>query len=183
MAPLSTSSVSANKTAHEGAETALWQGVLPDAAATTVLGQTLAPALAPGDVVLLRGDLGAGKTALARAMIQARATLPGEVGAVPDVPSPSFTLVQTYEIGGLEIWHADLYRIADAGELAELGLAPPPPDAALLVEWPERAPEFWPDDAVTLALEYDAEGEGRSLTLLGQARAPLAVRLLQCLTR
>ena len=92
-------------------------------------------------VVLLEGDLGAGKSELARAVIRSLA------GAEIAVPSPTFTLVQTYELPGLEVSHADLYRLADDGEVAELGLDECWQRGALLVEWPERAPWLWPDGA------------------------------------
>ncbi|MGD9510611.1 MAG: tRNA (adenosine(37)-N6)-threonylcarbamoyltransferase complex ATPase subunit type 1 TsaE, partial [Geminicoccaceae bacterium] len=90
--------------------------ILPDLAATRALAARLARSLGPGDLVLLEGDLGTGKTELARAVIRALA------GAPITVPSPTFTILQTYELPGLELGHADLYRIAEPGELIELGL-------------------------------------------------------------
>ena len=84
--------------------------------------------------MLLEGDLGAGKSELARAVIRSLA------GAEIAVPSPTFTLVQTYELPALEVSHADLYRLGDAGEVGELGLEECWQRGALLVEWPERAP-------------------------------------------
>lgn len=157
---------------------------MSDEAATRAFGAALAPALRPGDVVLLCGDLGAGKTALARAVIQSleeAAGADGESAAISDVPSPSFTLVQTYEAGGLMIWHADLYRLGDTSEVAELGLDPAPPDAVLLVEWSERAGALWPAEAVTLRLDY-AQGEGREVRIIGDVKADLTRRLLQSLS-
>lgn len=89
---------------------------LPDEAATAALAQLLAPLLRQGDVLALQGDLGAGKTTFARALINALE------GPVEEVPSPTFTLVQTYQRGELEIWHFDLYRLEDPEEAWELGI-------------------------------------------------------------
>ena len=89
-----------------------------------------------GDTLLLQGPIGAGKTHLARALIQARQSAAGR--AAEDVPSPSFTLVQTYEAGETEIWHADLFRLGNAAEADELGLTDAFDAAICLIEWPER---------------------------------------------
>lgn len=110
-------------------------------------------ALRRGDVVLLEGDLGAGKSELARALIRARA------GSDIAVPSPTFTLLQVYDLPGLELAHADLYRLADPAEVRELGLEDCWAEGALLVEWPERAPgRFWPEERLCLRLEAVAGG-------------------------
>jgi tRNA threonylcarbamoyl adenosine modification protein YjeE len=112
----------------------------------------LAGALCGGDVVALRGDLGAGKTEFARALIRARA------GAEIEVPSPTFTIMQDYPLDGLTIRHIDLYRIADPDELFELGLEEAPgEDEAWLVEWPERAAGRLSGSLLEIALE---EGDG-----------------------
>ena len=108
---------------------------LPDEAATRALGRTLAPHLAPGDFIALTGDLGAGKTALARALIQARF---GPGGEEEDVPSPTFTLVQTYETPDLLITHVDLYRLDDPEDARELGLLEALDEGAMLMEWPDK---------------------------------------------
>lgn len=103
-------------------------------ACTRRLGTALGARLRPGDLVSLRGDLGAGKTLLARAMLRAALNAPRL-----EVPSPTFTLVQTYESAKLELWHVDLYRLTMAGEVIELGLDDAlARGAALIVEWPER---------------------------------------------
>jgi tRNA threonylcarbamoyladenosine biosynthesis protein TsaE len=107
--------------------------VLGDLAATRALGARLAAAIQGGEVIALRGPLGAGKSELARALIRARA------GATIEVPSPSFTLVQDYPIGDLVLRHIDLYRLAAPAELIELGLDFPAAHEVWLVEWPERA--------------------------------------------
>ena len=108
---------------------------LPDEAATRALGAALAPHLAPGDFIALTGDLGAGKTALARALIQARF---GPGGEDEDVPSPTFTLVQTYETPDLLITHVDLYRLDDPEDARELGLLEALDEGAMLMEWPDK---------------------------------------------
>ncbi|RHZ96697.1 tRNA (adenosine(37)-N6)-threonylcarbamoyltransferase complex ATPase subunit type 1 TsaE [Cereibacter sphaeroides] len=126
---------------------------------TARLGATLARLLRPGDVLLLEGPIGAGKTHLARALI--RAALEHE----EEVPSPTFTLVQTYEAPGNEIWHADLYRLTHPDEVLELGLEAAFATAVCLVEWPDRLGNLAPPGALRLRLE--AEGEGRRATLCG----------------
>jgi tRNA threonylcarbamoyl adenosine modification protein YjeE len=137
---------------------------LPDAAATDRLGRALATRLRAGDAVALSGPVGAGKTHLARAVIQALRAGAGE--APEDVPSPSYTLVQTYRAGGLEIWHADLYRLGEPGELDELGLGEALGGGALLmVEWPDRLGPELPARALTVTLA--AEGQGRRARLTG----------------
>ncbi|TFL20145.1 tRNA (adenosine(37)-N6)-threonylcarbamoyltransferase complex ATPase subunit type 1 TsaE [Jannaschia formosa] len=145
---------------------------LPGPAATDRLARALAPALGPGDVLLLDGPVGAGKTALARAAIRA---IRGAHGLPPeDVPSPTFTLVQTYEAGAFEIWHADLYRLSDPAEVLELGLAEAFDDALCLIEWPDRLGADRPAHAVTLRLAHDGP-DARCLTLEGSG--PTADRL------
>ncbi|MFC7537495.1 tRNA (adenosine(37)-N6)-threonylcarbamoyltransferase complex ATPase subunit type 1 TsaE [Sphingomonas sp. GCM10030256] len=140
--------------------------ILGDEGATRRVGRALAKRLMPGDVVALSGPLGAGKTALARAILRA-------AGHAGEVPSPSFAIVQPYDDLPLPIWHADLYRLEDSSELAELGLDGVLEDGCLLVEWPERAgagawPEalrlfidFAPDGARSLTAEVPAAWEGR----------------------
>lgn len=134
---------------------------LPDPAATDRLGAALALRLRPGDTVLLSGDLGAGKSHLARAIIQA---MQAPFGAAEDVPSPTYTLVQTYRAGAAELVHADLYRLGDPSELVELGLDEALGRAICLVEWPDRL-EALPADALAVALSM--AGEGRRARLSG----------------
>ena len=129
--------------------------ILADERATQELGRRLSRALRPGDVITLSGPLGAGKTELARAVI-------GSLGHEGDVPSPTFAIVQPYEDLDPAVWHVDMYRIEDLGELDELGLDSLV-EQALLVEWPERAGErAWPE-ALRLTLDF-AQGGARRLT-------------------
>lgn len=132
---------------------------LPGDAATADLGRRLAAVLHPGDLVLLEGDLGAGKTALARATIRA---LVGD--ATLEVPSPSFALVQPYEAGGLSILHADLYRLVSEREIDELGLFERT-DSIVLVEWPERVTGLRERASVIVEIAIPKGGEGRSVTI------------------
>ena len=123
---------------------------LPTPTHTDALAARLAPALLAGDVVLLEGPVGAGKTHFARAVIRALC------GPAQDVPSPTFTLVQTYTPPqSAEIWHADLYRLGDASELEELGLLDAFDTAICLVEWPERLGPCRPARHITVQLTPD----------------------------
>jgi tRNA threonylcarbamoyladenosine biosynthesis protein TsaE len=135
----------------------LW---LPDEAATDRVGAALGRALAPGDAVLLEGPLGAGKSALARAAIRAR------TGAT-EVPSPTYTLVQTYEGPDATLWHADLYRLSDPAEAVELGLDEAFARAIALIEWPDRLGPLRPARALTALLSFEPGREGRRLDLTG----------------
>lgn len=123
---------------------------LADLKATSALGARIAKALAPGDCVALEGDLGSGKTTLARAILRA-------LGVTEIVPSPSFTLVQAYETARLPVRHFDLYRIEDVAELDELGLDEALDEGAMLIEWPERAQARLPQDALHIALSIASE--------------------------
>jgi len=119
-------------------------------AATEGLARAIAPHLGPGDMVGLSGGLGAGKSTFARALISARlATL----GRTEDIPSPSYTLVQTYDLDGVELWHADLYRLRSPAETAELGLEDAFATAITVVEWAERLGAALPARRLMLALD------------------------------
>src|SRR3954465_4847788 len=107
---------------------------LADETATAALMADLALLISPGALITLTGDLGAGKTAAARAMIRYLAS-----DSELEVPSPTFTLAQNYDLPSFPLIHADLYRINDASELEEIGLSPLPDDVVALIEWPERA--------------------------------------------
>jgi tRNA threonylcarbamoyladenosine biosynthesis protein TsaE len=127
---------------------------------TARIATALGAGLGAGDVVLLSGPLGAGKSHFARALIQSRLAA---LGRMEDVPSPSFTLVQTYDLGDVALWHADLYRLGDVSETIELGLDLAFDEAICLIEWPERLGELTPPDALHLALGMGAEPETRVL--------------------
>src|SRR5271167_1067430 len=114
-------------------EAATFSVALANETATENLMADLALLVGPGDVITLSGDLGAGKTAAARAMIR---YLAGD--DTMEVPSPTFTLVQAYDLPPFPLLHADLYRIDDAVELEEIGLSQLPEGAVVLIEWPER---------------------------------------------
>lgn len=139
----------------------LLQLELADEAATKRLAKALAPLLRPGDVLALGGDLGAGKTSFARALINA---LPGPE---EEVPSPTFTLVQLYERGPLEVWHVDLYRLEDPEDALELGLEEAFAEAVTLIEWPERLGPLLPARALKIALMRGAHEEERLARLSG----------------
>ena len=130
---------------------------LPDETATQALGARLAAACRPGDVIALEGDLGAGKSTLARALIRALA------GAEIDVPSPTFTLLQTYDLPTLSVWHVDLYRLASPGETRELGLEEAV-DSLLLLEWPQRLGADIPRARLQIELSFAGEGRIARLT-------------------
>lgn len=132
---------------------------LPTEADTAALGVRLAGIARPGDCILLEGPIGAGKSSLARAFIRAR------LGREEEVPSPTFTLVQTYDAGGVEIWHADLYRLTHPDEVWELGLEDAFHTAICLVEWPDRLGAHVPEGALRLRLE--AWGDGRRAVMSG----------------
>jgi tRNA threonylcarbamoyladenosine biosynthesis protein TsaE len=142
---------------------------LPDEAATAAFAARLAATARPGDVIALRGDLGAGKTTFARAFIRAR-------GAVEDVPSPTFTLVQIYETAGASVWHFDLYRLAAADEAWELGIEDAFASGIALVEWPERLGTLLPQRRLEITLEFADEPGARRAVVDGGAgwRATLA---------
>lgn len=129
---------------------------LPDDVATAALGRRLAAVLRPSDIVRLEGDLGAGKTALARAIIRALSA-----DAELEVPSPTFALVQPYETSAGPVLHADLYRIADPRETDELGLLDRP-EAIVLLEWSERDPHLAALATAEVSLSIPAGGNGRS---------------------
>jgi tRNA threonylcarbamoyladenosine biosynthesis protein TsaE len=146
---------------------------LPTQAATEAIAACIAPHLRPGDTLLLSGGIGAGKTAFARALIRAAMGNPAE-----DVPSPTFTIVQTYPTPRGDIWHADLYRLTHPDEAQELGLTDAMETAICLIEWPDRLADLAPDTA--LALSFAALPDGtHQLTLT--APPPWPTRLEPCL--
>lgn len=114
--------------------------------------------LRAGDVILLHGDVGAGKTHFARALIQTR------LGHAEDVPSPTFTLVQTYSAETIDIWHADLYRLNSTLEIEELGLIDAFEKDICLIEWPDRLGTLAPTNALTLTFAPLPDENARFLT-------------------
>ncbi len=118
---------------------------------------SLATRLDGGDVILLVGDVGAGKTHFARALIQSMMNPP------EDVPSPTFTLVQTYHTARGDVWHADLYRLTSTHEIEELGLTDAFQADICLVEWPDRLGTLAPTDALTLSFAPAETDEARQI--------------------
>lgn len=140
---------------------------LPDAAATVALGRRLGERIGPGDVVCLFGNLGAGKTTLSRGAIEAW------TGAAEEAPSPTYTLVQTYDGPRGELWHVDLYRLKQPDDAWELGLEDAFAYAACLIEWPERLGGQLPRDRLDIALAPEGEGRTAKLNAHGAWREKL----------
>lgn len=126
---------------------------------TSRFAKALGEQLHTGDVVLLHGQIGAGKTFFARALIQSL------LAEYEDVPSPTYTLVQTYNGQSGEIWHADLYRLSGLDEVLELGLNEAFSDAICLVEWPERLGNLAPQSALSLEFTATSNDDTREVTV------------------
>jgi N-acetylmuramate 1-kinase len=149
---------------------------IADEAATYSLMTDVAAVIEPGDVITLSGDLGAGKTTFARALIR---YLAGD--ETVEVPSPTFTLTQSYALPRFTVVHADLYRLAGSAELTELGFDDAPEGAVTLVEWPDRAGGLLPANRLDIALTLEPQnGPGaRNVRITGYGRfAPRAERIL-----
>ncbi len=146
--------------------------------ATAALMADLALLISAGDVITLSGDLGAGKTSAARAMIL---YLAGDDEL--EVPSPTFTLAQSYDLPSFPLIHSDLYRITDPGELEEIGLSPLPEGTVVLIEWPERAEGNLPADRIEITLTHrPALGSlARAAEIVGHGKAAAVVQRLQSL--
>src|SRR6202158_3131047 len=151
---------------------------LSNETATAQLMADLALLIGPGDVITLSGDLGAGKTAAARAMIR---YLAGE--DTLEVLSPTFTLAQSYDLPLFTLVHRDLYPVNHALELEEIGLSPLPEGTVALIEWPERAPDALPQDRIDIALNYrPALGStARAAEITGYGKTAAQVARLQAL--
>ena len=132
---------------------------------TADLAERISAQLRIGDTLLLQGEIGAGKSFFARALIQSLQNHP------EDVPSPTFTLVQTYTTNIGEVWHADLYRLNNPSEAEELGLAEAFSDAICLIEWPDRLANLAPPDAITLSFTTLANDDMRQISFSGGTQA------------
>jgi tRNA threonylcarbamoyladenosine biosynthesis protein TsaE len=133
---------------------------LPDEAATAALAARISGLAAPGDIIALKGDLGAGKTSFARAFIRS-------LGGEEEVPSPTFTLVQIYELAAAAVWHFDLYRLKSAEEAWELGIEDAFSEGISLIEWPERMGSLLPQRRLEITLHYGDLPEARRAALDG----------------
>lgn len=153
----------------------LLEGLLAGEAASNSLGQQLAPLLEAGDILCLWGDLGTGKSTLARALIRKL------MGEDTDAPSPTFTLVQTYEAPDWDLWHMDLYRLEDPEDALELGIEDAFHDAVSLIEWPDRLQGYLPRNRLDISLFHDA-GEGRRRFTLASPDPVWAKRLAPLIT-
>ena len=144
------------------ADAVAWSSQFESENETRRFASRLAPLLCAGDALLLEGGLGAGKTTFARALIQARLKA---AGRPEEVPSPTYTLVQVYNDGAEEIWHADLYRLSDPDEVRELGLEEAFGQAICLIEWPDRLGGDAPKDALRMNLSMLKKPGQRRLAL------------------
>lgn len=129
----------------------------PDEASTIRLGQILAHFAQRGDIFALFGTLGMGKSVLARAFVQ-------ELTQAEEVPSPTFTLVQSYEAPDFEIYHFDLYRLKSPEEIFEIGVEEALYDGVCLIEWPERMGGYLP--TTSFRIEIKPQGEGREISII-----------------
>jgi len=134
------------------------QYTIKDEAGMLAFGAKIGRALRLGDTVALSGDLGAGKTTFARGLVQA-------VHPHETVPSPTYTLVQTYDLSDYDLWHCDLYRLEHPDEAYELGLIDAMGEVVCLLEWPDRLGDLLPNDALKIDIGF--ENEGRVVTLTG----------------
>lgn len=132
---------------------------LADPGATARLAAALAPVLRAGDVVALQGELGAGKTTFARALIRVL------TGSDDDVPSPTFTLAQGYEAPDFEIWHFDLYRLDRPEDAIELGIEDAMAEGLTLIEWPEKLGALLPARRLAVKFSY-GDGENDRIAVL-----------------
>lgn len=137
---------------------------LPDQAATEALAGRLSAVLRSGDVVCLGGDLGAGKTTLARALIRALA------GREIEVPSPTFTLVQMYDLPAFTLWHFDLYRLSGPDEVVELGWDEARVEGVAIIEWPERLGPLLPADRLDIVLAFGEAPGTRTASIAGTGK-------------
>lgn len=142
------------------------QEIIHNESGLAALAARIAPALKKGDVVILKGDLGAGKTAFARALINTLSPVPEEV------PSPTFTLVQTYDLPNISVWHFDLYRLEEEeGDILELGWDEARRHGVALVEWPDRLGGLLPRDRLEIEIAFHKDSESaRAVTITPHGR-------------
>jgi len=145
---------------------------LPDEAATAALAARISALAAAGDIIALKGDLGAGKTTFARGFIRAR-------GGLEEVPSPTFTLVQIYELGAAAVWHFDLYRVTSPEEAWELGIEDAFAEGISLIEWPERLGPLLPPRRLEIEFLFGDQPEARRAVLgAGEGWRPRLEKIL-----
>ena len=145
---------------------------LPDEAATAALAARISALAAAGDIIALKGDLGAGKTTFARGFIRAR-------GGLEEVPSPTFTLVRIYELGAAAVWHFDLYRIQSPEEAWELGIEDAFAEGISLIEWPERLGPLLPPRRLEIEFLFGDQPEARRAVLgAGEGWRPRLEKIL-----
>src|SRR6516162_10934706 len=136
---------------------------LPDEAATAAFAARISALAATGDIIALKGDLGAGKTTFARGFIRAR-------GGTEEVPSPTFTLVQIYDLGSAVVWHFDLYRLKSPEEAWELGIEDAFSEGISLIEWPERLGPLLPRRRLEIEFLFgDQPHSRRALIAAGES--------------
>jgi tRNA threonylcarbamoyladenosine biosynthesis protein TsaE len=141
---------------------------LPDEAATACLARGLAALVRKGDTIALVGELGSGKTTFARAFINALPAPDGSALAAPEeVPSPTFTLLQTYQRAPAPVWHFDLYRLARPDEAYELGFEEALGEGIALIEWAERLGPLLPAERLELRFDFAERAEARQVVLTG----------------
>ena len=145
---------------------------LPDEAATAAFAARISALAAPGDIIALKGDLGSGKTTFARGFIRAR-------GGLEEVPSPTFTLVQVYELGSAMVWHFDLYRVTSPEEAWELGIEDAFAEGISLIEWPERLGPLMPPRRLEIEFLFGDQPEARRAVLgAGEGWRPRLEKIL-----
>ncbi|MEE8507291.1 MAG: tRNA (adenosine(37)-N6)-threonylcarbamoyltransferase complex ATPase subunit type 1 TsaE [Kiloniellales bacterium] len=151
---------------------------LPDESATAALARRIAGLAAAGDVIALSGELGSGKTTFARAFINALPHPAGADSGAEPVPSPTFTLLQTYDRDPAPVWHFDLYRLERPEEVYEIGLEEALGGAISLIEWPERLGPLTPPVRLDVRLEFGNTPSARRAVLAGGGTWPARLERL-----